>query len=169
MRLVRLLGRLVPVVCMVVNWTPGQMALVDPPMTAGVFTSFLVWQLRPTRDCGKRPSPSLAGVAGTRLELFAVYHSLSLSVLGSRFSVLVLVLVLVPISTFHFPLSTFHFPLSFSFRSRFVRSRSCSRYLQTPAPSSAPSSGPSSPTSTGPTPSPSISAEPSWSPSSNPL
>jgi hypothetical protein len=23
-------------------------------MTAGVFTSFLVWQLRPTRDCGKK-------------------------------------------------------------------------------------------------------------------
>jgi len=166
MRLVRLLGRLVPVVCMVVNWTPGQMALVDPPMTAGVFTSFLVWQLRPTRDCGKRPSPSLAGVAGTRLELFAVYHSLSFSVLGSRSRSR-------SHSHFHFPLSTFHFhfhfPLSFSFRSRFVRSRSCSRYLQTPAPSSAPSSGPSSPTSTGPTPSPSISAEPSWSPSSNPL
>ena len=59
MRLVRLLGRLVPVVCMVVNWTPGQMALVGPSMAAGVFTSFLVWQLRPTRDCGispRRPS-----------------------------------------------------------------------------------------------------------------
>jgi hypothetical protein len=31
----------------------GQMALLDPPMTAGVFTSFLVWQLRPIRDCEK--------------------------------------------------------------------------------------------------------------------
>ena len=59
-QVVRLLRRLVPVVCMVVNWIPGQMALFDPPMTSGVFTSFLVWQLRPTRDCGKsprRPSP----------------------------------------------------------------------------------------------------------------
>ena len=39
---------------MVVNWIPGQMALADPPMAAGVFTSFLAWQLRPTRDCGMK-------------------------------------------------------------------------------------------------------------------
>ena len=35
-------GGLVPVVCMVIA-IPGQMALVDPPMAAGVFTSFLVY------------------------------------------------------------------------------------------------------------------------------
>jgi hypothetical protein len=44
---------LVLVVCMVVNWIPGQMALAGPPMAAGVFTSFLEWQLRPTRDSEK--------------------------------------------------------------------------------------------------------------------
>jgi hypothetical protein len=37
----------------------GQMALVDPPIAAGAFISFLVWQLRPTRDCEMKPSPSL--------------------------------------------------------------------------------------------------------------
>jgi hypothetical protein len=37
----------------------GQMALVDPPIAAGIFTSFLVWQLRPTRDCETKPLPPL--------------------------------------------------------------------------------------------------------------
>ena len=35
---------LVSVVCMVVNWIPGQMALLDPSTAAGVSASFLVWQ-----------------------------------------------------------------------------------------------------------------------------
>ena len=70
-------GRLVPVVCMVVNWIPGQMALLDPPIATGVPPSFPAWQLRPARDCGispRRPSsgavvPREHGCAKSALEI----------------------------------------------------------------------------------------------------
>ena len=38
-------GRPVPMVYMVVNWILGQMALVDCPMAAGIYTLFLMLQL----------------------------------------------------------------------------------------------------------------------------
>jgi hypothetical protein len=54
------ISRLVPAVCMMVVNLRSQVVLVDPPIAAGVSTSNLVWQLRPTRDCGiLSPRPSL--------------------------------------------------------------------------------------------------------------
>jgi hypothetical protein len=63
------LGRLVPVVYMVVNLR-SQDVLADPPIVAGVSTSYLVvWQLRPTRDCGISPRrPPRGGCAKRALE-----------------------------------------------------------------------------------------------------
>ena len=79
---------------MVVNWIPGQMALFDPPMAAGVFTLFLVWQLRPTRDCGispRRPSNEerlcqrALGMAGvTRRDLVSEAIAVSLMMIHGR-------------------------------------------------------------------------------------